>query len=120
MISRTVTPYTFLAGILFLAVVTVSTGMAIAQDNASSEAGWGEMTAERRAEAVEYSNTKNILYFVEFIFGALVWIALLFTGFSSRILAWAERVGKKRFFVLLLYVLALIGIIQLASLPLEY
>lgn len=87
---------------------------------ADDDAGWGEMTPERRAEAIEYSNTKNLLYFVEFVFGALIWIALLFTGFSSRILAWAESVSKKRLLTLVLYMLVLIGIVQLLSLPLEY
>lgn len=119
MTSRSVTQKSVMLAVLVL-VVSGFCGAALAQDNPSAEAGWGEMTPERRAEAIEYSNTKNILYFVEFVFGALIWIALLFTGFSSRLLAWAERVGKRRFLVLILYMLGLIGIIQLVSLPLEY
>ena len=83
------TAYTLLAGILLLVILGLSTGLTFAQDNAASDAGWGEMTPERRAEAIEYSNTRNVLYFVEFVFGALIWIALLFTGFSGRLLAWA-------------------------------
>ncbi len=112
---------------IFTTVVCIGHAPAMAQDPASAvppaaqdDAGWGEMSPERRAEAIEYSNTRNLLYFVEFVFGALIWIALLFTGLSSRILTWAESVSKKRFLTLVLYLLVLIGIVQLLSLPLEY
>ncbi len=117
--SRSMIQQPLVLAVLVAAVIGLC-GVVLAQDNSSTDAGWGEMTPERRADAIEYSNTKNILYFVNFIFGALIWIVLLFTGFSSRMLTWAERVGKKRLIVLSLYLLALIGIVQLASLPLEY
>lgn len=114
-------------GVLLLVALALFCGIAYAQDaptNAptfdQAEAGWGEMTPERRADAIEYSNTRNVLYFVEFFFGALIWIGLLVTGLSAKMLGWAERVGKRRFLTLFLYLLLLIGVVQLVSLPLEY
>lgn len=109
-----------LTGLALFMMLALAAVPVFAQDAGTADAGWGEMTPERRAQALEYSNTRNILYFVEFFFGALIWVALLFTGFSGKMLAWAERVGKKRFITLFLYLLLLIGIVQLVSLPLEF
>jgi Tol biopolymer transport system component/Zn-dependent protease with chaperone function len=86
----------------------------------SAETGWGQMTPERREQAISYSNTKNILYFVDFFFGVAVWLAILYSGLSAKLLAWAERVGRKRFFTLLLYLVLLLLIVTIVTLPLDY
>ncbi len=86
----------------------------------SSETGWGQMTPERREQAISYSNTKHVLYFVDFFFGVAVWLGILYSGLSAKLLAWAERIGRKRFFVLLLYLLMLLLIVTVVSIPLDY
>lgn len=91
-----------------------------AQAQSAAEAGWGEMTPERRAQAIEYSDTKNIFYFVTTIYSFLVLILLLATGVSGAIGAWAKRVGRKRFFSLAIYLLAISLILLILDLPFSY
>jgi len=102
------------------AIVQADEPLAPTVATSQDEAGWGEMTPERRAEAIEYSNSRNLFYFFEFVFGALIWVVLLFSGLSGRMLGWAERVVKNRALMLFLYLLALIAFVQIVSLPLEY
>jgi Tol biopolymer transport system component len=121
---RPIVPRLLLPLLILLALVAAMSPLAaFAQTEtppAAAEPGWGEMTPERRAQAIEYSNTTNLLYFVEFFYGLAIWLVLLFTGFSARMLAWAERIGKRRLLTLFLYLVALIAIVQIASLPLDY
>jgi len=86
----------------------------------AAEAGWGQMTSERRQQAVAYSTTKNVLYFVGFAYGVAIWLVLLYTGFSARMLRWAEKVARKRFFALFLYLLLFLVVVQILQLPLDY
>jgi len=67
--------------------------------------GWGQMSPERREQAVAYSNTKHILYFVNFAFSIVILLALLYTGLSARLLHVAEKLARRRFLVLCLYLL---------------
>src|SRR5512139_1021933 len=74
------------------AVITVRYADAQTQPPPSSSvqsdgAGWGQMTPERRAQAISYSNTKHILYFVDFFFGVAVWLGILYSGLSAKLLA---------------------------------
>jgi len=89
-------------------------------DAALAEAGWGEMTPEQREQAIEYSNTKYTLYFVSVGYGILVLLFILFTGFSNKIRDWAKAIGKKRFFVLALYLLFFLVVTTALSLPLDF
>jgi Tol biopolymer transport system component/Zn-dependent protease with chaperone function len=86
----------------------------------ADDPGWGEMTPERRAEAIAYSTTRNIFYFVTFAYSALVLLVILYTGFAARMLAWAERVGRRRFFTMLIFLLLFMAVSEAASLPLTY
>jgi STE24 endopeptidase len=47
-------------------------------------------------------------------------LLFLFTGFSARLRSWAQRVGRKWFFVIVLYFLAALLISALANLPLSF
>ncbi|MBI3872231.1 MAG: PD40 domain-containing protein [candidate division Zixibacteria bacterium] len=87
---------------------------------AGSEVGWGTMTPQRRLQAISYSRTQDILYFVNVGWGIAIWLILLFTGWSGRLLEWSERIGHRRLFTLFLYMLVLILAVQLTSLPLDY
>lgn len=82
--------------------------------------GWGEMTPERRAQAIAYSEIKNVLYFVTTFYSFLILILFLVTGSSAKIRAWATRLGNRRFFVLALYLLALNLIVLAVDFPFTY
>ena len=90
------------------------------QISASTEAGWGQMSAQERERAVAYSNTKNILYFVGTAYGLVVLLAILFTGFSARMRDWALALGQKRFLALVIYLLFFILATAVLSVPLDF
>jgi len=85
-----------------------------------SEAGWGTMSPEERQRAIEYSNTKYYLYFINVGFSILMLLVILFTGFSARMRDWANAIGKRRFFVTVIYLLMFLVVTNLLSLPLAY
>lgn len=85
-----------------------------------TDPGWGEMTPERRAQAIAYSETKNVLYFVITFYLFLILILFLVTRSSAKIRAWAMRLGKRRFFVLALYLLAFNLIVLAVDFPFTY
>jgi len=87
---------------------------------ALAEAGWGQMTPEQREKTIEYSNTKNILYFVDVAFGIVVLLFILLTGFSARMRHWAKALGKRRFFILALYLLFFFLALTVLHLPLDF
>ncbi|MEW5702203.1 MAG: M48 family metalloprotease [Candidatus Zixiibacteriota bacterium] len=115
-----------LVGLAFWNVVD----QAAAQDVAASPstaaitpetgAGWGQMTAAQKEQAIAYSSTKNTLVFVGFVYGSLALLAILFTGLSARLLRWAERITKRRFLVLVFYLAVLLVVLQVLTLPLDY
>jgi Zn-dependent protease with chaperone function len=85
-----------------------------------TDPGWGEMTPERRQQAVEYSDTKNTLYFVTTFYSFAVLFLFVAVRWSAKIRDWATRVGKKRFFVLALYLLAFTLLFDLINFPFTY
>jgi Zn-dependent protease with chaperone function len=89
-------------------------------EKAWSDPGWGEMTPERRAQAIAYSDTKHTLYFVDIFYSFIVLGLVLATGFSGRVRAWADRLGKRRFFVWAIYLLALSIVLWILDFPLTY
>ncbi len=88
--------------------------------SAQAEPGWGDMTSERREQAVKYSATKNTFYFVQFAYDAIVLIVLLLTGFSSHLLKWAKLFATRRFLVLFIYLAELLIVLAITSLPFDY
>ena len=85
-----------------------------------TDPGWGEMTSERRAQAIAYSDTKHTLYFVDTLYSFIVLALILATGFSGRVRAWAERLGKRRVFVWAIYLLALSVVLWMLDFPFSY
>ncbi|MFC1475560.1 M48 family metalloprotease [Candidatus Zixiibacteriota bacterium] len=83
-------------------------------------AGWGQMTPEQRERAIEYSDTKNTIYFISVGYGILVLLIILFTGFSARMRDWAMAIGKKKFFILAVYLLFFLLLITILDLPLSF
>jgi len=133
--------YTVILSLLTCGILWVSTQRACAQseehpgatttENAAqsphaqaatgdAESGWGAMDAQERQKAIDYSSTKHTFYFIDFAYTLIVLVVILFTGFSAKMWGWAERLGKKKFFAILFYVLMFLLVMTLASLPISY
>lgn len=85
-----------------------------------AESGWGSMDAQERERVISYSSTKHTIYFIDFVYTAIVLLVILFTGFSAKMWQWAERLGKRRFFAIFFYVLMFLVVMTLLSLPISY
>ena len=53
---------------------------------------------EMSEKARRYYDSGNVLWFVNLIWGLLIPILFLVTGFSAKMRDWAQRLGKKWFF----------------------
>ena len=71
-------------------------------------------------KAVSYYRSGNVLWIVDQIWGLLIPALFLFTGFSARIRSWAQKLGRKWFFVIGIYVLIFVVLNFLIDLPLSY
>jgi STE24 endopeptidase len=71
-------------------------------------------------KAVRYYRSGNILWIVDQIWGLLIPALFLFTGFSARIRSWAQRLGRKWFFVIGIYLVIFAVLNSLISLPLLF
>ena len=85
----------------------------------SQELGFGEMTPERRARAIEYSDIRNRFFFINTAWAFVVLLLVLFTGASAKLRAWAERIASKPVGTWYLYFLFLSLILFLADLPFD-
>ncbi len=75
---------------------------------------------EPSEKALAYYRSGNVLWVVETMWGLLIPALFLFTGLSARIRAWAQRFGKKWFFVISLYFLIFSTLTFVLDLPLDY
>ncbi len=71
-------------------------------------------------KAVRYYRSGNVLWVVDQIWGLLVPALFLFTGFSARIRNWAQKLGRRWFFVIGIYVIVFTVLNFLIDLPLSY
>lgn len=71
-------------------------------------------------KAMHYYRSGNVLWWINTIWGLLIPALFLFTGFSATIRNWAQKLGKKWFFVIIIY-FAVFAIINFAiAFPLSY
>ena len=75
---------------------------------------------EPSEKAVSYHRSGNVLWAVGAAWGLLVPALFLFTGLSARIRDWAQRLGRKWFFVVGIYFVIFTLINFAVSLPLAY
>jgi hypothetical protein len=54
-------------------------------------------------KALSYYRSGNVLWVVDLVWGLLIPALFLFTGFSARIRTWAQKLGRKWFFVVGIY-----------------
>ncbi len=107
-----------LIGLFLFSVVSISA----AQDNSKSK----EQTTRvvevpaMSEKAIQYYKSGCVLWVVDTILGFLIPALFLFTGFSARIRNWAQRIGRKWFFIIAIYILIFTILNFLIYLPISY
>jgi Zn-dependent protease with chaperone function len=92
----------------------------VRSSQASSEESGRVPVPEPSEKAVRYYRSGNLLWIVNTIWGLLIPALFLFTGFSASIRNWARKVGRKWFFVVVLYGVVFTLLNYLIDLPLAY
>jgi Zn-dependent protease with chaperone function len=77
------------------------------------------LSAEKRAKAIEYARERNRLYFFGFAWGMAVIGGVLALRVAPRFRDWAERVTRIRFLQAYIFVPLLLLLLDLADLPLS-
>jgi Zn-dependent protease with chaperone function len=109
---------------LLIVICVASSGIlrAAAQAPATSTLHAQERVAvpEPSDKALSYHRSGNILWMAGLVWSAIVPFAFLWTGFSARIRDVAQRIGRRRFFVIGIYfvIFSVIGFVL--DLPLSY
>jgi STE24 endopeptidase len=75
---------------------------------------------EPSEKALRYYRSDNVLWAISTIWGLLVPLLLLFTGFSARMRDAARKVGRNWFFTVVLYGILFTLVTAVLSLPLDY
>jgi Zn-dependent protease with chaperone function len=71
-------------------------------------------------KALAYYRSGNVLWIVDLVWGLLIPALFLFTGFSARIRNWAQKLGRKWFFVVGIYFVIFLILNSIIDLPLSY
>jgi Zn-dependent protease with chaperone function len=71
-------------------------------------------------KAVRFYRSGNVLWCVRTLWELFVPALILFTGFSARMRDWAERIGRKWFFALALYLVSFMAVNYLLEFPLSF
>lgn len=106
------------AGLLALSLLAATAGAALAQPATATPPQQAAVQDSQRASTVStervavpepteralaYYRSGNALWIISGVWGCLLPAILLFTGFSARMRDWAQRLGRKWFFVVGIY-----------------
>lgn len=72
------------------------------------------------SEALSYHRSGNVLWVLRSVWELAVPALMLFTGLSARVREWAQRVGRKWLFAIVLYFVAMAVCYQAVHLPLAF
>jgi Zn-dependent protease with chaperone function len=75
---------------------------------------------EASAEAMRYYNSGNILWIVQQAWGFIVPLLFLFSGLTGKMSSFAQKWGKKWYFVIIIYLILFTAISQILNFPLDY
>ena len=78
------------------------------------------LTPQRRAQAIAYSRSIYVLYFVGTLFSLGVYVLLWRSGLTVMLRRWAQEVSGRRFVQCLIFVPLFVVVVTLLSLPLEF
>jgi Zn-dependent protease with chaperone function len=71
-------------------------------------------------KAMDYYHSGNILWIVGILWGILIPVLFLFTGLSARIRNWAQKIGKKWFWIIGIYFVFFSLMMFVIDSPLNY
>jgi STE24 endopeptidase len=71
-------------------------------------------------QALSYYHSGNVLWIINQVWLILIPALFLFTGFSARIRNLAQRLGRRWFFVITLYLIVFVGLNYVIDFPLSY
>jgi Zn-dependent protease with chaperone function len=108
-----------LASATIVAQTTPSTPSGPARAEQPSQEG-RVAVPEPTPEALSYYRSGNVLWIVDNVWGLLVPVVFLFTGFSAALRTWSHRVGRKWFFTIALYFIVFSAITFVLDLPRVY
>lgn len=119
-----------------IAVVLVLSGAALAQepltnDTSAAVAEFDTLqyvaqeagpvaVPEPSEKAMRYYHSGNILWLINLLWGLLIPALFLFTGFSARIRNWAQKIGRRWFFVVGVYFIIFSVLNFIIDFPLSY
>jgi Zn-dependent protease with chaperone function len=75
---------------------------------------------EMSEKAVRYYRSGTVLWIINIVLGLLIPLLYLFTGFSARVRDWAQKIGRKWFFVIAIYFVILSILNFIIYFPLNY
>ncbi|HEY5236295.1 MAG TPA: M48 family metallopeptidase [Rhabdochlamydiaceae bacterium] len=75
---------------------------------------------EASEAAMRYYNSGNILWIVNQAWGLIVPLLFLLWGFTGKLSGFAQRLGKKWYFVIVIYLVLYLTISQILGFPLDY
>ena len=75
---------------------------------------------EPSQSALDYHDSGNILWVVDLLWGLLIPIVFLFTGLSSKMRTWAQKIGKNWFLTIGFYFIIFSALFFVINLPLSY
>jgi len=99
-----------------VAILLASTTVAVAQ----ADPGTVVAVPEPTEEAMRYYTSGCVLWWVNTVWGILIPLLFLFTGFSARIRNWARSIGRTWFFVIGVYFVVYALLNFVIDFPLSY
>src|SRR5439155_2752769 len=105
---------------LLLAPLTGPCAFAQAPQSVAGEDEAPVPVPEPSERALQYYTSGNVLWVMDQVWSLLIPVLFLFSGFSARIRSWAQRLGRKWFFVIGLYVVIFSAINFVIDIPMTY
>src|SRR5579872_1317387 len=75
---------------------------------------------EATEQAMRYYHSGNILWIFNQLWGLIIPLLFLMTGFSGILGSWAKKSGKKWFFSLVIYLVLFVAIYKLLYFPIDF
>jgi Zn-dependent protease with chaperone function len=107
--------------LLFLTFVEAQEPQSNSDTNVQSqEEKTGVRVPEMSEKAIRYYRSGTVLWIINIVLGLLIPALYLFTGFSARIRDWAQKIGRRWFFVIAIYFVILSILNFIIYFPLNY
>lgn len=75
---------------------------------------------EATEQAMRYYNSGNVLWILGQLWSVVVPLLFLLWGFTGKLAAFSEKLGKKWFFTIVVYLVLFIALYQLLNFPLDF